>query len=434
MLSFRRHARICLPALAPAWVAFALALGIAATAAAQDGVPAQQVYPGGRKIVVGLPRPQPLASGELRVAPNVRIAAAPATTGDTIGPLLGPGEQLVGPLPSELLPPPQDPGAIPWNAPPAGEHFGPGAEPLFEQLVEEAAPPPFYKPVLGPLERLFGPRTEDAGIGTERLAYAPMVIEITQPQNQYRLRVDAVHNFASPDRAEILFAAPPKGPAVERAVDYQDLRFQFEAGGPAFSAATELPIRILDPELAPNTAGFGDMNVTTKVRLLDGSDWQLTQFFRTYLPTGAFGKGIGAGHTSLEPGMLARYKWSDELFWHGELRFMFPLGGTPGYQGEVLRYGLGWSHLLYENDSFAILDTVEFVGWTVLDGQKFDFERLVAVDIAGDHIFHIYPGLRFVKDSGGDLGVCELGVSGTVGMGSSSWYDGMLRFEMRWIY
>jgi hypothetical protein len=167
---------------------------------------------------------------------------------------------------------------------------------------------------------------------------------------------------------------------------------------------------------------------------LDGNEWQISQLFRTQINTGAFRKGLGTGHVSLEPGILGRYKWNDDLYWHGEVRYLFPLGGDPAWQGQVLRYGLGWSHVLYENDAFAILDTVEFVGWTILDGQQFDFATGRPRDIDATGLFNIFPGLRFVKDSGGDLGTCELGLTGTIGMGQSSWYDSLIRIEMRWVY
>ena len=375
-------------------------------------------------IVVGLPRASTTPAGELRVEPNVRVATRSHASQPTSG--FSPGFET---LPEPLV----EQEAIPFRPPQTGIIYEEN-DAIFGEVLESTAPSSFWRPVRRPLERLFGPRSIDQGIGHERLAFAPMEIEVTQPQNQYRFRFDAFNNFESPDRAEFLFAAPPTGPPPEPAVDFQDLRAMFEIGGPAFSVGTEIPIRIMDPEFGGNTAGLGDMSIAAKTRLLDGSDWQISQYFKTYLNTGAFRKGLGTGHVSLEPGVLARYKWSDELYWHGELRYLFPLGGDPAWQGQVLRYGVGWSHLLYENDSFAILDTMEFVGQTVLDGQEYDFAVMGPVDTDGIGLFNIYPGLRFVRDGNGDLGTCELGITGTVGMGNSSWFDSMMRIEIRWIY
>ncbi|HTN75243.1 MAG TPA: hypothetical protein VL096_08350 [Pirellulaceae bacterium] len=396
----------------------AIGVGGASSAVAQQPTPAE------RGIVVGLPRAQATTTGELRVEPNVRVATAPRTAA------------LSNNLPpsTEVLPdPPFMQEAIPYRSPSTGTTYE-EAEPIFGDVLAGTEPMSFTRPLHRPLERMFGPRSMDAGIGHERLIYAPMEIEVSQPQNQYRFRFDSVQNFHSPDRAEFLFAAPPKGPPAERQVNYQDIRAMFEVGGPAFSVGTEIPIRILDPEFNDNTAGLSDMSVTAKTRLIDGSDFQLTQFFRSYMNTGAFRKGLGTGHVSLEPGVLARYKWSDEFYWHGELRYLFPLGGDPAWQGQVLRYGVGYSHLLYENDSFAILDTMEFVGWTVLDGQQYDFTTMGPQDTDGIGLFSVYPGVRFVRDAGGDLGTCELGLTGAIGLGNSSWYDSMLRVEIRWVY
>jgi hypothetical protein len=263
---------------------------------------------------------------------------------------------------------------------------------------------------------------------------APFEIDASSPQNQYRFRIDSTYGFPSPDRAEILFAQPGRGPAAEPRVDFQDLRALIETGTPSFSVGTEIPIRVLDRELGGNTAGMGDMNVTLKTVLLNGKEWQLTQITRTYMATGAASKGLGNGHFSLEPGILVSYKWSDDLYFHGEVKYWFPLGADPAYSGQVLNYGLGWSHVLYENDKFAILDSLEFVAWSVLDGQQYDITLGRGVDIDGETAVRILPGLRFVFDHGGDLGVSELGFNGAFRTGGDDWYDALFRVEARWVY
>ena len=108
-------------------------------------------------------------------------------------------------------------------------------------------------------------------------------------------------------------------------MDYQDFRFRFETGGPKFSTTTEIPIRVLDPVTNANTAGLGDMTVTTRAVLLDGEDWQITQVFNSYFNTGSKTHGTGTGHVSLEPGMLVRWEYSDFTHLHGEIKYLFPL-------------------------------------------------------------------------------------------------------------
>lgn len=287
------------------------------------------------------------------------------------------------------------------------------------------------------LRQLFAPynRSHDVGVGQGRLIYAPFAIERSQPLNHFAIRVDSVYNLTLPDRAEYHWARSGgfsgRGPATEQSVDYQDIRFITETGGETFSIATEVPIRVLDPEVNGNTAGMGDMSIASRLVLVDGRRWQLTQFFKTHLLTGATSKGLGTGHVSLEPGVLIRYKWSETTYVHSEIRYWFALPGHPVHAGQVLRTGVGISHLFHETDSFAVIPTLEFVTMSVLDGQKTPFGG-VPVDVDGDSVAHIFPGLRFVADTGGDFGLFELGIGGGFDIGSTGWYDSMLRLELRW--
>jgi hypothetical protein len=42
--------------------------------------------------------------------------------------------------------------------------------------------------------------------------------------------------------------------------------------------------------------------------------------------------------------------------------------------------------------------------------------------------------LRTVWDTGGDLGIVELGVNGMFAVGSDGWYDALQRFDMRFVF
>jgi hypothetical protein len=42
--------------------------------------------------------------------------------------------------------------------------------------------------------------------------------------------------------------------------------------------------------------------------------------------------------------------------------------------------------------------------------------------------------MRTVWDTGGDLGVVELGVNGMFGIGSNGWYNSLIRFDMRFVF
>jgi hypothetical protein len=408
-----------------------------------------------RQLLVRLPVPREMSNGTVWMAPNVEPVAVPIPPEDISSGHALPGPWPVEPIPElhlqdQLLPAETMPG--PWVQG-LGELPAPGsATPLFGQAVEQFCDDcdNQFAPCadcghgcvgdccgpLAPLYRLMQ-RSGDVGIGQMRMEYAPFEIEPAMPLRHFRFRIDSVSNFPWPDRAEYLWGRPGKGPPPDTGTDYQDLRFQSEVGSQTFSVATEVGLRLLDPDLNPNTAGLGDMNLGTKLVMLNGQTWKLTQVFRTYFNTGASRKGLGTGHISMEPGLLGRYRCTDTTYLHSELKFWFPIGGDPVYSGQVLRYGLGYSQLLFETDAFAAIHTGEFFGFWFLDGQKtVDVGTLNqrVVDVDGESAFQFYPGVRFVADTGGDLGLFEFGISGTFGIGDSSLYGGLLRFDFRFSY
>jgi hypothetical protein len=287
-----------------------------------------------------------------------------------------------------------------------------------------------------PWRRLFGlgmhRMHDDIGIGRERVALATFEIDASQPFSNVRARYDAAYGLDTPDRAEWFWAKSGKGPVSggER-VNYQDLRFYSEVGGKSFSAIVDLPLRSLDPEINGNTTGFGDMVAGTKTVMVDGRYWQITQVFRTYINTGSVKKGLGTGHVALEPGVLARYKWTDDTYIHGELKYLFPVGADPKFAGQVLRYGIGLTQLCYDTDTFALIHSAELSFMTFEDGQKTTVAGTRDVD--GETVGTGLYGLRCVLGPAGDLGLFEVGAAGGVGMGTN-WIEGLLRLEARWSY
>jgi hypothetical protein len=460
---------------------------------AGDGLPPAPFGPQPKRapIMVGLPTQQTDDSGGLAIKPNVTIdgprpqeaapkldAAGnewPVTTlikGSFTKWMLGPdaaamsdepmpgvvlaganmpapratpvSQATTGPPPTGMpLPDPLAPGTeeLPSGAPLAAP---PQAAPMFAQSLADGCgcgPPcgavhghhdgTFYG--LGGFEE--GPG--DPGIGHERVMHALFEIPDSQPYSNMRFRFNAAYNQRNPDRADFFWAQiGGRGPKLpEHSVDYQDLIASWEvASGKAFSITTDIPLRFVAPDINPNTGGLGDMAITTKTVLLDGADWEITQYFRTELPTGDPGRGTGNGHTSLEPGFLFRLRWSPETYFLGQLTYWFPLGDNPVYGGQILKYGIGVSHLLYENDAFAVIPTLEFNGWTVLNGAQttFPIPTIQPVDTMG--IFNVRPGLRFVRDTGGDLGLFEWGVSGSFALTTNKWYEASWLLEARFVF
>ena len=456
---------------------------------------AQGVGPG--SIVVGLPRPEFGTDGNLRVQPNVRtvgrsnsqaVEAAdvtpvvpmhapepPTVAPPTLG--LAPGLRQIDPrnmkqglrpvqagfakwlqgdagtaAPAEVLPGPGGGGA-PIDS---GQYENGVAAPVFGELIEQHAAECcphcgtkggstlFGNPCrcgrMGPLFpgcRKF----RDAGIGRERVGNAVFEISATQPMKNFQIRMDSAYNVENPDRAEYFWAkiGGPKGPPLpESTVDYQDLRFQMEVGGPKFTTTTELPIRSLDPTFNNNTTSFADMSVATKLLLYDGESFQIAQWNKIYTPTGVFRRGTGTGHVSIEPGFLFRYKYSELTYLHGEIKFWIPIAADLDHGGEVLKMGAGLSHVAHETDSFAIIPTFELVGWSILDGLETPFllpgVLLPGVEVDPESILNIQPGARFVMDGGGGIGLFEFGVSGAFAVTENHWHDGLLRFDLRWSF
>jgi hypothetical protein len=264
---------------------------------------------------------------------------------------------------------------------------------------------------------------------------APFFLDVTQPFTNVRVEFESVYGVETPNRSEFLWAAPSKGPKIpEQNLDYLDLRFVSElAPSKSFSITTSLPVRSVDPTINPDTTGFGDMSVATKLVLLDGRYWQFTQWTRTDINTGSARKGLGNGHVTIEPGILGRYEWNPRLYFHGRLAFWVPLGGDPQFSGPALNYGVGASYVAYETDTFAAIPTLELIGWTFLDGQK-TLPNGAVVDVDGEGAFSVLPGTRFVLGPAGDLGLFEVGVAGGFGFGRDGWYDGIFRTELRWSF
>ena len=177
-----------------------------------------------------------------------------------------------------------------------------------------------------------------------------------------------------------------------------------EVGGKKFSVGTDIPIRIVEPEVYGNSGGFGDVSIITKAVFLDGKKWQLANTFEVYIPSGDRSAGLGTGHASLEPGFAWRYKWSDVTYLHGDLKFWIPLGADDVHGGEVLSYGIAMSHVWRDGDDYAIMPTIEFVGMSFLDGQLTVPTATLPVTpndtiyVDPDGIFNIHPGVRFVMD------------------------------------
>ncbi len=414
------------------------------TAAANDAAAAvDQPIDGYRGVDEGRPRIlfQPAVPGTDRqgqsiLRPTVRVADGsgveilPTPASDGSLPILEPQRYHEGRLRAEAV----VPSGPRWQSGGRGERWLMFRERYLESVSD----------FTGGLGTLMRPRGGyDSGLGVERLPFALSEIDAAQPNNNVRLRFESGYDWEFPDRAEFFWSklggkGPPATIPVESSVDYQDIRLAMEVGTDKFSATTEIPLRFVDPTVLPNTGGMGDLVLTTKTVMLDGERLQVTQVLRNQLATGSAKKGRGIGHASMEPGFVAAYRRAEDSMWHSELKLWFPIGGDPDHSGPVLRYGTGYARLWYDSDTLAIIPTFEFVGWSVLTGGQTVPGPLLGsgevVSIDGLNIFNLYPGLRIAKDTGGDMGIFELGIHGGLSVSNSHWYESLMRLELRWTF
>lgn len=268
-----------------------------------------------------------------------------------------------------------------------------------------------------------GPQVSDSGVG---------YIDNAILGDQLRFRFDAVYDNVEPARAEFVWPVDGPfgpGPGPETRVDYQDLSLYAERRFACrWSAFGELPFRILNPEIQDNTSGLGDVNVGFKYLFSSSYDSAASFQLRAYLPTGDGTRGLGTRHVSLEPALLIYQPWTDRLALEGEVRDWVSLGGSDGFAGNVLRYGLGASYILNPCDCHPLSAVVEFVGWTVLEGGTAISTPPTTffTDATGDTIANVKAGLRYRLNC-----LDSLYAGYGHALTTETWYSDVIRFEYR---
>jgi len=269
----------------------------------------------------------------------------------------------------------------------------------------------------------------DSGMGLLWVRHAPMVLDTTEPRNQFRIRGDLGFGMRFPDRSEYFRAAPPLGPDYLGPIDTRSLAFMFEVGGEALSVQTEIPVQGYSAEFGEGHSAVGDIRITQKLRLFNADEYQVTQMLRVHTPTGNRAIGAGTGHVSMEPGALLRYKLNDWTYFHSEFKYLLPIGGNPDFAGDVLTYGFGLSTVWYESLDSAVMPTLELQSINFLTGGKTGPGGDFAVDSEATAL--LVPGIVWARDSGGDLGAFELGAGLGMAIGRQKHYETLLRIELR---
>src|SRR5262249_3069946 len=185
---------------------------------------------------------------------------------------------------------------------------------------------------------------------------------------------DLDRNVTQPDRAEFLWAkAGGKGPPKpEPKLNFDDLVLYQEVATGGFGAFFSTSYRSTDPLVNDDHANFGDLTAGTKSLLIDCELLQLAFQFKTYIPVGNSRNGLGTGHTSLEPGLLASLKISPDVYLQSQVAYWIPIGGDQDFQGATWHYHASLNCLLYKWSAWELISTTEFNGWTFTDGLVTD--------------------------------------------------------------
>lgn len=279
-------------------------------------------------------------------------------------------------------------------------------------------------------------------------------IDLAAPVNQFRQRFDDAFNNNFPDRGEYFYAKcgcygpPAKGPGnpgvPEKSVSYQNYSTYIElAPTTRVSAFAEVQVRAENPVVNSNTSGLADMNAGFKYAIVGCPTGYLTFQFRTYIPTGDPRAGLGTGHVSVEPGLLAYRVFRERWIFLGEIKDWIPLAATdpppgmPGsYDSNVIEFGAGLGYILVDTGCYVVTPVFETVGWTFINGYKIN-DATGPVSANGDTIVNAKPGVRFgCKKLNDPIGTQRHSfyIGWATAVTKQHLYQDMLRLEYRLIF
>jgi hypothetical protein len=304
------------------------------------------------------------------------------------------------------------------------EAFPPGSGPVarFVELIYQCVccPDPCYVPRWEPIA--------DAAFFTD----AP------RPVTQTRVRWDYADHLIYPDRGEFFWARADgngKGPGANRPalgtpyLDYHELSIQAEAAAGPASVTIVTPYRSVNPTpFANSAAGFADMTVTAKNVLYDCELFIFSFQMRTYIPAGNFGKGLGVGHMSIEPGLISGIRLSPKCYAVAQVAEWIPLGGDQDYQGAHLRFNFSFNCIVWQPvRDVRLIGTFELNGINWQDGAFTDAVDGPLQKLSGQTAIGLGGGARlFFCDK------FDFGVGGMFGATGKYWARDQMRFECRY--
>jgi hypothetical protein len=269
------------------------------------------------------------------------------------------------------------------------------------------------------------------------VANAGLFIDHARPRSTMMFRYDSGVNLILPDRAEFFWSRiGQKGPGqAERSVNYNDLILSNEIAAGNFGLVIEQSYRQQDAEVNGRVSGFGDMRIATKSMLIDCELLQCTFQFKTYIPIGNFNRGLGIGHVALEPSFLTALKITPDTYLESQYSQWIPVGGTSGFEGNVLHIHQSLNHLWWRKKSLQFITTWEYQAYIFQNGQftlPADLQPggdLVTARANREAYHYTGPGARLV--------VCDkydVGVGATFALSDDHFAEQLYRVEFRWRY
>jgi hypothetical protein len=273
----------------------------------------------------------------------------------------------------------------------------------------------------------------------EPLPSAAFFTDSARPVTQTRVRWDYGQNRTFPDRGEFFMARADghgKGPKANAPalgipyLDYHELYVDTEVATGAAGVTISVPYRSINPgPFANSAAGFSDMQITAKSLLWDSELFLFAFQMRTYVPSGNFGKGLGTGHVSLEPSLIAGLRLSCNTYLQAQVAEWIPIAGDPDYAGAALFYSFSLNHVLWRPvRDVQLVGTLEATGFGFQDGLYTD-AVLGPQKLSGQAGLGVGPGLRLFYCDKLDVGAgWQFGVTGKYLVRD------LMRFEVRYRY
>jgi hypothetical protein len=278
----------------------------------------------------------------------------------------------------------------------------------------------------------------------EPAANASFFADYARPRTVTRFRYDNLEAMTRPDRnqfwiQQVMPSRKNRFTIVNPSLRLQEVYYYQEVAAERGSFFVEIPYRQINPNYMPSQAGFSDINFGAKSMFFDSELLQMTFQFRTYTPSGSVGQGLGTGHFSLDPSLLASLKLGPDTYFQAQLGNWIPLGGATvsgvNFAGGIFYWLMSLNQVLwYPRQDSPLIATLEMDGWSFENGGYTNKifpggTPQIAMKGGGVSYFNIGPGIR--------QSICnrlDFGAAITWATSSVHWAQPWFRCEIRFLF